>query len=239
MLRFLPADARPLGPETWVFGDRVEKRMVSVRKRKRALAFHRAVLPRMRALGFRCPRLLDASEDTLLLELLPGAVSHSVQAHRAAGRWLAALHSLDDVPVDPMPLADAVQRRLQAAAAGLPEGVGEQVLDAARPEDLVGLQRCWCHRDFHPRNWLWDGEAVAVLDFEHSGADAAGLDLCRVPQQAALLEGYGPLDPQARQAQHTLALLDAAGAWAWGLRHGDSHFEQLGKERLHRLISVN
>ena len=239
MLRFLPADAEPLGPNTWAHGALVEKRIQSPRKRKRALAFHARVNPRMRAAGFHCPRLLDASEDRLLLERLPGAVGHSVKAHRAAGRWLAALHSLVPVPEDPLPLDQAVTRRLNAVAEGLPGEHGARLLEAARPETLRGMERRWCHRDFHPRNWLWDGERLAVVDFEHSGPDAPGLDLCRVPERAALLEGYGPRSEGAVAAQRTLDLLDAAGAWAWGLRHGDAGFEREGRERLHRLISVH
>src|SRR5690606_39401374 len=61
---------------------------------------------------------------------------------------------------DPMPVADALVRRLHAwrsRAQLTPEELA--IVDAHGPQPSLfeGAVRVPCHRDFAPRNWLWTG----------------------------------------------------------------------------------
>ena len=67
--------------------------------------------------GARVPKLIAAAPElaALILERLPGTAldndaEEAPDVHRAAGRFLAALHQLPWVDDDPLPLADALVR---------------------------------------------------------------------------------------------------------------------------------
>jgi hypothetical protein len=136
-----------------------------------------------------------------------------------------------------MPLQQALAKRIAALLPQLPEQwqAPVQGLDLS---PLAGLSRVWCHRDLHPRNWLWDGARLVVFDFEHSAPDLGALDWVRVPERAALIEGYGGLKMQEEQALFIAGVVNAAGTLAWGLRHNDPHWVFTGQQRLRAWIPI-
>src|SRR5690606_14148538 len=133
------------------------------------------------------PRLIaDAPAlATLILERLPGVSIEepSPAVHHAAGRFLAALHQLEISDDDPLLLAEALIRRTESwrRRAAL-EPAQARVVDEHGPrrELFAGVRRVPCHRDFTPGNWLWDGETLAVIDFEHARPDLALVDLAKL-----------------------------------------------------------
>jgi len=199
--------------------------------------------------GARVPRLLaDAPElATLILERLPGVASSedSPLVHHAAGRFLAALHRLAIVDDDPLPLADALARRTRTwlrRAELEPELVRTVEQHGPRPELFTDARRVPCHRDFAPRNWLWDGEALAIVDFEHARLDLALVDLAKLcveswqrrPDCAVeFFRGYGRrLTGIEHQRLRAVVVLHAVASLAWGRERGDSDHVLEGRNAL-------
>ncbi len=193
------------------------------------------------------PRVLHRSANALLLEALPGrslsTTPPSGAEWTAVGRWLRRAHASPDVPVDPLPVSTALNRRWQRLLKRSERLVETSVIRAC--VDIIGdptalaTERVWCHRDFTPDNWLGDGTSVWILDFEHSRTDIPWSDLVKLeaeyfPQnnaaRAAFMEGYGALPtPEHRTAHvawHGLATL------TWGLRNWDAGFMSLGERAL-------
>ena len=234
---WLRAAPQRLGPSTLSDGVRVVSHLPSVRKRRQALRFYRELAPRLHAAGARTPELLEVHGDYLLCTWHPGAPDPGISAHQAAGRWLRTLHGLDGVPHDPLPLERALAKRITALLPQLPE-VYRAALAALDLRPLAGVRRVWCHKDLHPRNWLWDGRELVVLDFEHAAPDLGALDWVRVPERAALLEGYGGIKEKEEPVLFIADMLDAAGTLAWGLRHEDPHWVFTGQQRLRAWIPI-
>jgi len=200
----------------------------------------------------------DVPPAALLMSARPGdrvdaqerlrATLHRV--HEAAGAWLRRLHRLPFVDEDPVPLAAALQARL--------DGWSRRTADRLDPEtlrwvsarvagaDLSGVRRVPCHRDFGPRNWLWDDVAgLSVIDFEHARPDVWWVDVHRLIDRAwnaepgledAFWLGYGRRpDAAERRLGDVLRLLYAVGTVAWGAEHGDAPFAAQGRAVLRRL----
>ncbi|HVH99274.1 MAG TPA: aminoglycoside phosphotransferase family protein [Enhygromyxa sp.] len=202
--------------------------------------------------GARVPKLIAAAPElaALILERLPGtALDNDAEAapdvHRAAGRFLAALHQLPWVDDDPLPLADALVRRTGAWLRQAPlEPEQARVVErhGPRPELFSGARRVPCHRDFAPRNWLWDGGRLSVLDFEHARSDLALVDmtkLCvgawsqRPALAAAFFAGYGrsPSDLEREQLR-ALVVLHGVASLAWGHARDDVELITEGRRAL-------
>lgn len=202
--------------------------------------------------GARVPKLIaDAPKlAALILERVPGAApdpdaEHAIVVHRAAGRFLAALHQLELDPADPVPLAEALAQRTRAwlGRATLEPGEGRIVAELGpRPELFAGARRVACHRDFAPRNWLWDGETLAVVDFEHARPDLALVDLAKLcvgtwsrrPDcAAAFFAGYGRrLTEREREQLRALVVLHGLASLAWGHERGDLDLVLEGRRAL-------
>jgi Ser/Thr protein kinase RdoA (MazF antagonist) len=200
--------------------------------------------------GARIARALriDAAARVLVVERLPGArAPTNVDGHRAAGRFLAALHALALPDPDPLPLAEALRRRHRAwrQACGdrlTPEQL--RVVDELCPtaELFADVRRVPCHRDFTPDNWLWDGQQLAVVDFEHARLDLAVGDLAklavgvwsRAPRLAtAFFDGYGsPLGAADCTRLRHAVVLHGLASLAWGWRHAAARFVDEGQRAL-------
>lgn len=207
------------------------------------------------------PRLLATTDEpapALLLAAVPGALvedltldrGDEVTVQHAAGVWLARLHALPLEDDDPMPMGAALEARLtswtnRAAGAVAPETASWVADRLAATEGLAGA-RVPCHRDFGPRNWLWDATAgLGVIDFEHARPDARWVDVLRLIDgpwlgradlEGAFWAGYGRRPgPRDREAVDALRALHAIGAVAWGTRHGDPAFAEGGRAVLRRL----
>ncbi len=200
----------------------------------------------------------DGPPSALLMSARPGdrvdaqegPLSTLLRVHEAAGAWLRRLHGLEFVDDDPLRLEEAVAARLdgwsrRAADLLAPETL-RWVSTRVREADLAGVHRVPCHRDFGPRNWLWDEAAgLSVIDFEHAQPDVWWVDVNRLIDEAwhadpgledAFWAGYGDR-PEAheRQLSDVLRLLYAVGTVAWGAEHGDAPFEAQGRAVLQRL----
>lgn len=205
------------------------------------------------------PRLLAVDEQLklLVLERLPGRTPSeddppelAAAQHRAAGRFLAALHRLAITDPDPMPLHEALARRWQAwhaSCVDLLEPDARSLCAAIEPEvELFRAERrVACHRDFTPSNWLWDASGsapgLAVVDFEHARLDLGWVDLAKLAvgawqghpvRLAAFLDGYGRWDADGWSRLRWVVALHGLGCLAWGRRHGDSQFSAEGRRTM-------
>ena len=95
--------------------------------------------------------------------------------------------------------------------------------------ELAGVRRVPCHRDFGPRNWLWDDAAgLSVIDFEHAQPGIWWVDVNRLIDESwhadpgledAFWLGYGRRpDAHERRLGDALRLLYAVGTVASGSR---------------------
>jgi len=139
----------------------------------------------------------------------------------------------------------AIQRRyldiMRDNAFRLPDGYGEllpvasrmEVALAVHPEDLVP-----CHNDLLAANFLDDGLAVRIVDYEYSGANEPGFEIGNIAQEAhlsteqlaALVAAYYGRADAGLIARATLWGIASAYAWTlWGtiqsgLEAGDFDF---------------
>ena len=203
----------------------------------------------------RSPAVLDVATApdgsvVLLLEFIAAPPPPmQPQVFRAAGAWLAALHALPVSAADHMPLSTALKRRWKGLLRRSRRHAHSTQLTAIQdmvgdPGLLSGDGRSFCHRDFTPDNWLWQGasEEIWVIDFEHSRPDTPMSDLVKLeadvfvhhPQlREPFYAGYGPPPPErallAWRAWHGLA------TWTWGMRQSNPQFQRLGADVLSAL----
>ncbi len=231
-----PGPPLPAGTSSVVRGVTLPDGTAAVLKRFRS---HRAWSQARRALEewgpacgpeLRVPSLLAVDPEgplTLLIERLdgvradqPGWRTDTVLARRL-GRGLRALHAVGDTDADPLSLQDACARRMSG---WLSQGKGDLEPDLIAavqrrfdPSALAGRVRRVCHRDAEPYNLLLaDGQAIALVDFEHARMDDPLLDIVSTwdgrplgqsPFTAALVTAWGhPAPPPALRC--------------WGLLHG-------------------
>ncbi len=232
------------------------------RKYEQELTANRDWLPALRALALpsRTPVLLGWRTEApwaLLFEYVPGRTLLEAapepdqvrELHRRAGAFLAALHALDVVDEDPLPLADAFVRRLEEwsrrARGILPDAVIANVGGRAREAvpALRQLARRPCHRDYTPRNWLvGPADELSVIDFEHARPDLYLVDFERMfsglwrrqPELSeAFMEGYGrPLSGDELELLERTSPLAALSTVVWAREHGDEAFEAHGRDIL-------
>lgn|GEM_PF-3902220 len=166
------------------------------------------------------------------------------------GRGLAELHALP-CDHDPMPLSEAVGRRMEG---WLARDVGLEALGAGRrlrlrerldPGALDGLVRVPCHRDVHGDNLLLaPDQPMALLDWEHAMADCAWVDLLRGwdgrppdedPWTAGVASAAG-LPIEQWGALVALGLVEGAGCIVWGARNGQPDLMERGDTLLEHLL---
>jgi len=217
---------------------------VKVHARGRAFEQERTALVRLAgAADDPWPQLVASDRDRLAIVTtwLPGTRADDPAIDpRTRARVFAAAGALrrrfDALPCDdddPLPLPDALERRMAAALASLDRDVVARVQTNWRPHVFASATRRFCHRDFAPHNWLVadGGLRLRVIDFGHARADHPLVDLARAlspvwgapAQRSALLTGYGrALAPAALAELRQLELLDAVATAAWGRRRGDT-----------------
>jgi hypothetical protein len=158
------------------------------------------------------------------------------RAASALGRALRALHDLPWIDADPVPLRDALTRRLERWREEEPRWV-DRLLAARERVSAEAWRRVPAHRDVQGANVLWDeasGE-LTLLDFGQSRPDLAHADLAKLgpevldpggPLRAPFFDAYGPTDEAA------LALsvgLHGLATRSWGRRHHQPEVEAAGE----------
>jgi Ser/Thr protein kinase RdoA (MazF antagonist) len=227
---------------------------------------YRVVVPALAEAGIDVATALATDRDLRALVLTEvegrtaagdaGVVAQAA-VHRAAGAATRVLHALPLEDDDPLPLAQALQARFRRWA-GEAEGVVAPALiarvgEALDPAAFAGAERCWCHRDWSPRNWLitaerGGGPGFGMLDFEHCMPDLWLVDLVKLADsgwrrhpetRAAFLGGYGGAELGREEADRLgrLMWLHALGTTVWGAAHGDREYEQHGRGLLAELAA--
>lgn len=209
---------------------------------------------------FPLAKLLDDDPDQraiLLTELAGQPVSTLTlgpvarqDAHRQAGRFLGALHSLPHQDQD-IPVVEALEKRCRAWCRRAQGKLASSEIDWVADFVAEGLpllesqSRVYCHRDFTERNWLFQNGEIAVIDFEHARPDLGLLDFEKLfleewATQTDLWEpfweGYGrTLKDWEREVLVRCSALTALGTISWAVAHGDLEFERRGRLSLERL----
>jgi Ser/Thr protein kinase RdoA (MazF antagonist) len=229
------------------------------RKFKQELAAYTEWAPKLAPFT---PKLLAVHEEekALILSAAPGRLVTELvlsrreeqEVYRQAGRFLRRLHDLPFRDDDPMPPEEALRVRAAAwceRAAGV---IDEEIIAWVREELTVsgrfdGLYRALCHRDFSPRNWLFERETnrLFVIDLEHARPDVPLTDLLKLwdgpwqekPElEEVFFEGYGrSLSERERNQLRALAALHALATIVWSRDHADAAYEAHGWGLVERL----
>ncbi|MDE0959617.1 MAG: aminoglycoside phosphotransferase family protein [Planctomycetota bacterium] len=214
-------------------------------------------LPRLAPDLAHLPRLLDQDphDKSLLISAVPGvpieksplAAGQLEKVMQQAGHWLAALHRLDFQDTDELSLSDSLPLRLESWIENHGNSLTENEIAISRQRVGDGsifksTPRVPCHNDFQPRNWLWDGLQVGIIDFEHANANHPAFDWVRLEtgiwQKAPelrdrFIEGYGE-EPLWSDGDVLTAIcaIYAVGCIVWGARHGEAAIVANGRRIL-------
>lgn len=196
-----------------------------------------------------CGRLVaaDRKSNALITTFVPGELVEGTPAelapdvHAQAGALLRAFHG-QSARLDDDYEARATDQALRRL--GQDHRIARHVADRAR-EILVGYSPrpvlvVPTHGDWHPRNWVFDGTQVRVIDFGRFAYRPAATDLCRLAVQqwrsvpsleTAFMSGYveDPRDPEVWSID---LVREAVGTAVWAYQVGDEPFEQQG----HRML---
>jgi thiamine kinase-like enzyme len=183
------------------------------------------------------PRVLEhvPDVDILVLEFISGPTmsARSLQSKEMAARMAASFHRLHSAPRF---LKDFNMFRLIEHYLGIvdehqvtiPDGYREWLPAIARIEHALGagaLQPVPCHNDLLCENFIDDGDALRIVDYELSGNNDPGFDLGNTAQEAefdmelraALCAAYfGREDARQLARMNLFALMSDVGWTLWG-----------------------
>ncbi|MET9532485.1 MULTISPECIES: aminoglycoside phosphotransferase family protein [unclassified Streptomyces] len=174
-------------------------------------------------------------------------------AHQQAGRLLRLFH--DALPNHQAQAKTAntiedtvtgLEKHIAAAGSHLSTAEADMLRSIVSTLPTLGpLPAGLLHGDFWERNLLWNGRRCALIDYERSTPGPLVADFVKLATAAwpghphlntALFTGYGrQLSPVEQQALTAFAAADAAGALAYGPRHGDTHVTARGRRTVERL----
>lgn len=183
------------------------------------------------SLGSQAPSLVAATEDppAIVITAIAGqsltvASLNRREEQRAfcqAGQLLSAFH--DAAPSHTESgmsswLAHRGEQWLSLAHDVLPAAQQRDIrTHLAEFADLGSIPSVPCHLDYMPRNLLWTGERLHVIDYEHARYDLAARDLVRLHRRvfsrrpdlkAAFCDGYGSLTSEDHQVIEHCSYLD-------------------------------
>lgn len=209
------------------------------------------------------PALKESSADLLALiltavdgEPLKGEESSSSRraAHLQAGRLLRRLHDAlpgrraqDEAARVVERTQSCLDRHIAEAGDHLSTAEADLLRRTVSTLPALGpLPAGLRHGDFGERNLLWNGRRCALIDFERSDPGPLVADFVKLgasvwpdhPElRTALFEGYGrSLSDVEDRALAAFAAADAAGALAYGPRHGDAFVTARGRRTVERLM---
>ena len=212
-------------------------------------------------LGERVPQLIatkDTGQKAMILSGLAGTlVEQKVfeakqyrQMYQQAGFLLRCFHDQPYIDSD-IPLAQALPQRVASWSQRGQGIVSKTDLDwvaslVKHHASLLSSQnRVPCHRDYSPRNWLFDGQRLYLIDFEHAKANLFLSDFVRLTSyhfpgheawEEAFWQGYGrSLDDDESRMLDFLTAFEAMTTIVWATEHKDTPFRLMGEKTLERL----
>ncbi len=174
------------------------------------------------------------------------------QAFRRAGRFLRALHDLpiaEQAPDAVEHMRGVIDRYVLAHAGAFDAATVDRILtelDDARP--FEGTPFVCAHRDYSPRNWTFatDG-TLSVFDWERAQGDVWMADITRMEFDTfhdepalrdAFFAGYGrALTPRDRAQIRLAMLIHAVASAGWAAQRSETHFEDLARRVVQRLLA--
>ncbi len=183
------------------------------------------------------PRVLEhiSALDAIVLEFIPGATmsAASLQSNEMASRMAASFRRLHGAPrflkdFNMFRLIEEYLRIVDEHGVTIPPGYRDRLAMIARIEEAVesgALPAVPCHNDLLCENFIDDGAALRVVDYELSGNNDPCFDLGNTAQEAefdqdlraALCAAYfGRADARQLARMNLFALMSDVGWTLWG-----------------------
>jgi thiamine kinase-like enzyme len=183
------------------------------------------------------PRVLEhiPGLDVLVLEFIPGPTmsAKTLQSKEMASRMAASFHRLHDSPrffkdFNMFRLIEDYLRIVDEHTVTIPDGYRDRLPAIATIEHAVGagaLAAVPCHNDLLCENFIDDGVALRIVDYELSGNNDPCFDLGNTAQEAdfdhdlraALCAAYfGGHDARQLARMNLYALMSDVGWTLWG-----------------------
>jgi thiamine kinase-like enzyme len=183
------------------------------------------------------PRVVEhvAGVDVMVLEFISGPTmsAKTLQSQRMAARMAQSFHQLHAAPrflhdFDMFRLIEYYLRIVDEHGVTIPADYRDWlpvVGDIERAVSVAALPRAPCHNDLLCENFIDDGTALRIVDYELSGNNDPCFDLGNTAQEAefdqdlraALCEAYfGTVDRRQLARMNLFALMSDVGWTLWG-----------------------
>jgi len=183
------------------------------------------------------PRVLEhvPGVDVMVLEFIPGPTmsAKTLQSPRMMARMAQSFHRLHAAPrflhdFNMFRLIDQYLRIVDENGVPIPDGYRDWLPNVGQIERAVGvagLVEVPCHNDLLCENFIDDGAALRIVDYELSGNNDPCFDLGNTAQEAefdqemraTLCEAYfGNRDPRQLARMNLFALMSDIGWTLWG-----------------------
>ncbi len=183
------------------------------------------------------PRVLEhvAGFDVMVLEFIPGPTmsAKALQSKQMAARMAHSFHRLHAAPrflqdFNMFRLIENYLGIVDEHTVTIPDGYRNwlpTLADIERAVSIASLQLTPCHNDLLCENFIDDGAALRIVDYELSGNNDPCFDLGNTAQEAefdqdlrtALCEAYfGRVDPRQLARMNLFALMSDVGWTLWG-----------------------
>jgi len=183
------------------------------------------------------PRVLEhvPGVDVMVLEFIPGPTmsAKTLQSPRMMARMAQSFHRLHAAPrflhdFNMFRLIDQYLRIVDENGVPIPDGYRDWLPNVGQIEravEVAGLVEVPCHNDLLCENFIDDGAALRIVDYELSGNNDPCFDLGNTAQEAefdqemraTLCEAYfGNRDPRQLARMNLFALMSDVGWTLWG-----------------------
>jgi len=183
------------------------------------------------------PRVLEhvPGLDVMVLEFIPGQTmtANTLQSKHMAARMALSFHRLHNAPrflhdFNMFRLIEEYLGIVDRHQVTIPDGYRDWLPEVARIERAVAggaLRPVPCHNDLLCENFIDDGSALRIVDYELSGNNDPCFDLGNTAQEAefdqalraALCESYfGKVDSRQLARMNLFALMSDIGWTLWG-----------------------
>ncbi len=176
------------------------------------------------------------------------------EIYNQAGTLLKDFHNIRIIDNDKLSIQQAYKKRLKAWLPRAKPMLAQKDIDWVEARaleilpNLENFKRVPCHRDFTARNWLYDGNKLSLIDFEHSRPDFFLADLERLWGSVFMIDsdikesffaGYGNLSSDDIEILKRSTAVWALNTISWANEHNDKVFEEHGREVLQRLQATS